>query len=244
LLAEYFVRSKLNVVVDWAMRYGRPSIPKVLADLKSRGCLRILVAPLYPQYSATTTGAVIDRVFESLKTMRDQPALRSVPPYYGDTGYIEALASSVENRLAERSNQPDVLIASFHGLPQTYVEAGDPYYAHCLATTRLLRERLGLDENSLRMSFQSRFGPKKWLRPATDQTLIDLAASGVRKVAVLTPGFAADCLETLEEIAMQNRDLFLARGGLDYNYIPCLNDSPVGIGMLADLIGRELSGWI
>ncbi|MGH8550472.1 MAG: ferrochelatase [Methylococcales bacterium] len=243
-LGEYFNHSNRDVIVDWAMRYGSPSLPEALADLNKRGCRRILVVPLYPQYSATTTASVIDKVFESLKTMRYQPALRILPPYYDHRDYIEALASSVEHYLANSSNKPDVLIASFHGLPQAYVEAGDPYYSHCATTTRLLRERLGVDENFLRMSFQSRFGPEKWLRPYTDETLIDLAVSGVRSVAVVTPGFAADCLETLEEIAMQNRELFLARGGLDYDYIPCLNDSPAGIAMLAAMIGQELSGWI
>ncbi len=243
-LSERFKDPKREVVVDWAMRYGTPSIPQTLETLCHRGCRRILVVPLYPQYSAATTATAIDKVFESLTTMRFQPALRTLPPYFDRAAYIEALSSCVENHLANSSHKPDVLIASFHGLPQACVASGDPYYSHCVATTRLLRERLGADENFLRMSFQSRFGPKKWLRPFTDETLIDLAVSGVRNVAVLTPGFAADCLETLEEIGMQMRELFLARGGRHFDYIPCLNDSPAGIDMLAAMIGQELSGWI
>ncbi|MGR9107605.1 MAG: ferrochelatase [Gammaproteobacteria bacterium] len=244
LLAEELKRSERHVIVDWAMCYGSPSISGTLDDLGARGCSRILVAPLYPQYSATTSAAVIDRVFQSLKKMRRQPAVRTLPPYFNEPVYIETLARAIEAYLACSSNEPEVLIASFHGLPRAYVEAGDPYYRHCQETMDLLRERLGMDERFLRISFQSRFGPKEWLRPYTDETLIELAQSGIRKVAVFTPGFSADCLETLEEIAMQNRDLFLSRGGTEYAYIPCLNDSPEGIAMLAALIERELSGWI
>ncbi|MGH8558035.1 MAG: ferrochelatase [Methylococcales bacterium] len=244
LLGERFKQLNRELIVDWAMRYGRPSIPETLEGLRKRGCRRILVAPLYPQYSATTTGTVIDKVFESLKTMRYQPALRTLAPYYDRAVFIETWVSSVKKHLESSANKPDVLIASYHGLPQANVEAGDPYYRHCAITTHLLREGLGVDENFLRMSFQSRFGPKQWLRPYTDQTLIELANSGIRNVALFTPGFAADCLETLEEIGMRNRDLFLAHGGRSYEYIPCLNDSPEAIEMLATMTEQELSGWL
>ncbi|MCI0653909.1 MAG: ferrochelatase [Methylococcaceae bacterium] len=244
LLGERFKQLNRELIVDWAMRYGRPSIPATLDGLRKRGCRRILVAPLYPHYSATTTATVIDKLNESMQTMRYQPALRTLPPYYDRAVFIETLVSSVKQYLESKANKPDVLIASYHGLPQAYVDAGDPYYSHCAITTRLLREGLRVDERFLRMSFQSRFGPKQWLRPYTDQTLIELANSGIRNVALFTPGFAADCLETLEEIGMQNRDLFLAHGGRSYEYIPCLNDSPEAIEMLVYMIEQELAGWL
>lgn len=243
-LGERFQQLNPQIIVDWAMRYGTPSIADRFAILREQGCTRILVAPLYPQYSATTTATVIDKIFESLRKIRDQPALRTLPPYYEQAGYIEALATSVEKYLDNCATKPDTLLASFHGLPQANIEAGDPYYRHCATTTRLLRERLAMDENFLRMTFQSRFGPAQWLKPSTDQTLIELAQGGIRNVALFTPGFAADCLETLEEIAIRNRELFLARGGRNYDYIPCLNDSPAAIEMLAAMIEQELSGWI
>lgn len=230
--------------VDWAMRYGKPSIPETLNTMRDQGCRRILVAPLYPQYSATTTATVIDKVFEALGSLRFQPALRTLPPYYDDPHYINALVRSLEKAFTRLSSRPEVIIASFHGLPRNYVEAGDPYFCHCAKTTRLLRERLGIDENGLRMAFQSRFGPKEWLRPYTDEMLADLAQSGVRRIAVLAPGFAADCLETLEEIGIRYRELFLARGGLEFHFIPCLNESEEGSSMLGALIERELRGWI
>ncbi len=244
LLGEYFAPKNPEVILAWAMRYGNPSIPETMADLTERGCLRILVAPLYPQYSATTTASVVDKVSESLQAMRYQPALRILPPYYDCSWYINTLATSIEHYLQQTTKRPEVLIASFHGLPEACVEKGDPYYTQCVTTTRLLQERLGADASFLRMSFQSRFGPKKWLRPYTDETVIQLADSGVRDVAILAPGFAADCLETLEELGIQNRERFLARGGLRFDYIPCLNDSPAGMQMLRALIEHELSGWI
>lgn len=237
-------RRNQDINVVWAMRYGNPSIPDTLNGLRKQGCRHILVVPLYPQYSATTTATVTDKVFETLQSVRYQPAVRILPPYHDQPKYIHALALSVEDYLENTVGHPEVLIVSFHGLPKACIEAGDPYYCHCAKTIRLLRERLGVDENFLRLTFQSRFGPKQWLQPYTSETLTDLANSGIRHVAVLTPGFAADCLETLEEIGMQNRDLFLAQGGERFDYIPCLNDSPPGIEMLTDLIEEELSGWI
>jgi ferrochelatase len=233
-----------KIIVQWAMRYGTPSIPDGLGQLRKLGCGRILIAALYPQYSATTTATVHDKVFECLAGLRDQPSVRTLAPYYDHPGYIEALAESVEAYLKSTPERPQVLIASYHGLPMDYVEAGDPYYCHCAKTTRLLRQRLGMDDNLLRMTFQSRIGPKQWLQPYTDQTLAELADSGVRRVGVLTPGFSADCLETLEEIAIQNRALFLERGGECFDYLPCLNASDSGIKLLASLIKTELAGWI
>ncbi len=244
LLGERFGYHDGRLLVGWAMRYGNPSIAEQIGALHKQGCERILIAPLYPQYSATATATVNDRVFETLKTMRWQPALRCLPPYYNHPAYIEAVAQTVEQHLAADEHRPEVILASFHGLPQEYFDKGDPYYCHCAKTTRLLRERLGLDEQQLRMTFQSRFGPKKWLQPYTAKTLKALAREGVRHLAVVMPGFAADCLETLEEMGMQNRDLFLGHGGNRYDVIPCLNDSEIGMHMLHTLVAQELSGWI
>jgi len=233
-----------RIVVSWAMRYGNPSIAEQIAALQTQGCERLLVVPLYPQYSASTTATVNDKVFDVLKTQRWQPALRCLPPYFDHPDYIEAIARSIEQCFAADALRPEMILVSFHGLPQEYFEKGDPYYCHCAKTTRLLRERLGLDERQLRMSFQSRFGPKKWLQPYTDKTLKALAREGVRHIAVVMPGFAADCLETLEEMAIQNRDLFLGQGGERYHVIPCLNDGATGIDMLYKLVTQELAGWI
>lgn len=232
-----------TVTVDWAMRYGQPSIPDRLTALKDAGAERILVFPLYPQYSATTTATVVDKVADTLRGMRWQPTLRFVPPYHDDPAYIGALAGSVQDaRLAQGSDT--VLLASFHGLPQAYFDKGDPYHCHCHKTARLLRERLGLDGEQLRLSFQSRFGPKAWLQPYTDATLEELAQAGRTSVAVLTPGFAADCVETLEEIAIEGRAIFEEAGGKDFTMIPCLNDSDRHVDMLEEITRRELSGWL
>ncbi len=232
-----------GVVVDWAMRYGHPSIEGRLADLIARGCDRILVVPLYPQYCAATTATVCDDVFRALMRMRYQPSIRIAPPYYADPDYIEALATSASEALAGLEFKPEVILASFHGVPQEYVDKGDPYAAHCMETMRLLRRRLALDESKLQMTFQSRFGRAQWLEPATDQTVRRLAASGVKRIAVLTPGFAADCLETLEEIAVENADIFREHGGESFAAIPCLNDSPAGMRVITALVRRELAGW-
>ncbi len=231
------------VHVDWAMRYGTPSISSRLQALKDSGFDRILLAPLYPQYCAATTATVQDKAFQSLMAMRWQPALRTLPPYYDNPAYIAALAGSVRTHLAAMSWQPEVVLASFHGIPQSYFDKGDPYHCHCMKTTRLLREALGWDKERLRTTFQSRFGPAAWLQPYTDKTLEALGQQGVKRIAVLTPGFAADCLETLEEIAVQGEEQFHAAGGRDYTAIPCLNDSPGGIAMLEALLKQELSGW-
>jgi ferrochelatase len=242
LSAALALRGK-GVVVDWAMRYGNPSIRSRLTALAGQGCERILVVPLYPQYAAATSATVCDEVFRALMTMRWQPALRVAPPYFDEPAYIEAVAASLEAHLRTLAFAPDVIIASFHGIPQSYFDKGDPYYCHCAKTTRLLRERLGLDERKLVMTFQSRFGRAEWLKPYTDMTVKKLAAQGVKNLAVITPGFAADCLETLEEIAGENAEYFRHAGGEKFAAIPCLNDSEPGMRVIETVALRELQGW-
>jgi protoporphyrin/coproporphyrin ferrochelatase len=233
-----------RITVEWAMRYGNPSIASRLGALKDRGCDRILIVPLYPQYAAATTATVCDKVFAALMTLRAQPTIRVAPPYYDDPVYIDALATSLKDTLARLSFAPDVILASFHGMPEEYVEKGDPYRTQCTATARLLRERLGLDESRFMLTFQSRFGTAEWLKPYTDETVKLLAQRGVKRLAVVTPGFAADCLETLEEIAVENAGIFRDNGGEDFAAIPCLNDSPAGMEVIRQLVLRELKGWI
>lgn len=230
-----------NVYVDWAMRYGNPSVASRLQAMKDAGCERILVAPLYPQYSGATTASVHDAVFDAIKAMRWQPAIRMLPPYHDDDAYIAALKSSVETGLAALDFEPDAVIASFHGMPKRTLELGDPYHCHCQKTARLLSEAMGRD---LTIAFQSRFGPAKWLEPATDLTLEKLAQEGKTKVAIFAPGFSSDCLETHEELAIRGKEDFEAAGGERFAYIPCLNDSDVGINLLDNLVRRELAGWI
>lgn len=229
-----------GVTVDWAMRYGNPAIGDRLRALKEAGCERILLAPLYPQYCAATTATANDKAFAALAAMRWQPALRTLPPYHDDPAYIDALATSIAAQVAALDFEPDTILASFHGMPQRTLELGDPYHCHCRKTARLLGERLG---RPLTVAFQSRFGRAKWLEPATDTTLEALPAQGVRKVAIVAPGFSADCLETLEELAIRGRESFVAAGGTHFAYLPCLNDTPVGIDMLRTILGRELEGW-
>jgi ferrochelatase len=233
-----------HVVVDWAMRYGNPSIRSRLDALTAQGCDRLLVVPLYPQYSAATSATVGDEVFRVLAGMRAQPTLRITPPYYDDPGYIEALAVSINAHLATLPFQPELIVASFHGMPQSYVDKGDPYQAQCSATTEALRKRLGLDASKLLLTFQSRFGYDEWLKPYTDKTVQQLAKDGVRRIAVVTPGFSADCLETLEEIAQENAEIFKHNGGEQFAAIPCLNDSDAGMDVIRQLVLRELQGWI
>jgi ferrochelatase len=233
-----------RLVVDWAMRYGNPSIASRLDALARQGCDRILLVPLYPQYAAATSATVCDEAFRALLRMRWQPAIRVAPPYYDDPVYIEAVASSIEAELAKLPFKADLILASFHGLPEEYFKKGDPYPNHCAETTRLLRKRLGLDEERLMMTFQSRFGRAEWLKPYTDETVKSLAQRGVKNLAVVTPGFSADCLETLEEIAVENGHIFTSNGGANFAAIPCLNDSDAGISVLNALVTRELKGWI
>lgn len=229
------------VTVDYAMRYGRPAIGDRLRALKEAGCERILVAPLYPQYCAATTATANDKAFAALAQMRWQPALRTLPPYHDDPAYIDALATNVREQLAALDFAPDAVLASFHGMPQRTLELGDPYHCHCRKTARLLSEALGRE---LTVTFQSRFGRAKWLEPATDKVLEALPAKGARKVAIVAPGFSADCLETLEELAIRGKESFVEAGGTHFAYLPCLNDTPAGIVMLRGLLARELAGWI
>ena len=233
-----------RLLVDWAMRYGNPSIASRLEAMQAAGCDRILILPLYPQYAAATTATVCDKVFDSLATMRWQPALRVAPAYFDEPVYIDALAASLEAALAKLSFKPEVILASFHGMPEEYLRKGDPYHCQCAKTARLLRERLKLDEGKLMLTFQSRFGPAEWLKPYTDATVKSLAERGVNSIAVITPGFAADCLETLEEIAMENAEIFKAAGGENFAAIPCLNDSTEGMAVIRDVVLRELKGWV
>ena len=232
------------VIVDWAMRYGHPSIPSRLTFLHRQGCERILLFALYPQYSATTTASVHDQAMKTCLTMRWQPALRMVPPFYDDPLYIQALQESFAAFLETLAWSPEVLLVSFHGLPRAYLEKGDPYHCHCQKTARLLQDSLKMTADTFQISFQSRFGPQVWLQPYTDETIHSLAQRGVKKLVVMTPGFISDCLETLEEIALQGREIFLNNGGTHYATVPCLNDSPRSITLLEQIIGRELSGWI
>ncbi|MFH1345834.1 MAG: ferrochelatase [Pseudomonadota bacterium] len=233
-----------HVVVDWAMRYGNPSIASRIAALTAQGCDRLLVVPLYPQYSAATSATVCDEVFRVLAGMRAQPTLRITPPYYVDAEYIEALAVSIDAHLKTLPFQPELILASFHGMPQKYIDKGDPYQAQCAATMDALRQRMGLDASKLMLTFQSRFGFDEWLQPYTDKTIEQLAKDGVRRIAVVTPGFSADCLETLEEIAQENAEIFRHNGGEQFSAIPCLNDSDPGMDVIRQLVLRELQGWI
>jgi len=231
-----------TVRVALAMRYGEPSVAQAITQLQREGVRRLLVLPLYPQYSATSSGSVIDAVADALKQLRWPPELRMINDYHDDPGHIEALATSIEQWWASHG-RGDRLLLSFHGIPERYVRLGDPYADQCRRTAALLRQRLGLAEHEMVMSFQSRVGREPWLQPYTDATVRQLAADGVKKLDVACPGFAVDCLETLEEIGMQNRDFFLEAGGQELRYIPALNDGAGQVDSLAALVRRHLSGW-
>lgn len=233
-----------NVIVDWAMRYGNPSIRSRIEALQDQGCDRIVAFPLYPQYSATTTATVNDKVFEALSSMRFMPSVRTVPAYHDEPVYIEALARSIEQHLAELDFEPERVIASYHGIPQSYFMRGDPYHCHCHKTSRLLEQRLGWKKGRLMTCFQSRFGPEEWLQPYTDKTLEELPGQGIKKVATFNPGFVSDCLETLEEIAGEGEEIFHEAGGTHYTHVPCLNDSVEGMSVIETLVRRELQGWV
>ena len=230
-----------GVTVDWAMRYGTPAIADRLAALTEQGHERILIAPLYPQYCGATTASALDAVGAALRGMRRQPAIRLLPPYHADPRYIAALRAQMETQLAALPFQPERIVASFHGMPQRTRVLGDPYHDQCRETARLLGAALGRD---VMVTFQSRFGRAKWLEPATDATLAALPGEGVQSVAVVTPGFSADCLETLEEIALRGRDTFLAAGGRNFAFLPCLNAEAQAIQLYDALLGRELAGWV
>ncbi|ASV84725.1 ferrochelatase [Ochrobactrum quorumnocens] len=233
-----------NVIVEWAMRYGQPSIEEVTDRLLKQGCERIVMFPLYPQYSATTTATVNDKFFEVLMKKRFMPAVRTIPSYEVEPVYIEALAQSIEKHLATLDFKPEVILASYHGIPKSYSDKGDPYRAQCLETSRLLRARLGMDDKQFRSTFQSRFGPEEWLQPYTDETLEELAKQGVKSVAVLNPGFVVDCLETVDEIGHEAAEAFHEAGGENFSHIPCLNDSVEGMKVIETLVRRELQGWV
>jgi ferrochelatase len=233
-----------KVTVDWAMRYGHPAIRSRILALRAAGCDRLLVVPLYPQYAAATTATVCDKVFELLKELRWQPSLRVAAPYYDDPAYIGAVAQSIRTGLAQMDFEPEVILASFHGTPHDQLILGDPYYCHCVKTARLLREALGLPAEKFVLTFQSRFGGGEWLKPYTDATVKQLAQSGVKRLAIVTPGFAADCLETIEEIGVENAHYFHAGGGEKFARIPCLNDSEAGLAVIQAIVARELGGWV
>jgi ferrochelatase len=231
------------VIVDYALRYGAPSIASRIEALMAQGCARIVLLPLYPQYAASTTASVADDAFHALEKMRRQPALRIGAPYYDDPAYIDALAANIRRELSALTFTPDVIVCSFHGLPQAQVDRGDPYRDQCETTWRLLRAALDLPEEKLRLSFQSRFGPAKWIMPYTSDMVGELATNGVKNIAIVAPGFSADCLETIEELGVEIRDLFVEKGGVNFARLPCLNDSPEGMSLLETLARRELAGW-
>ena len=243
-LDEMMDKLDKRIRVDWAMRYGNPSIASRLEALVAQSCERILIVPLYPQYAAPTTATVCDEVFRALTRMRFQPTIRVAAPYFAESAYIDALAASINAALAKLAYKPDAIIASFHGMPEDYVAKGDPYLQQCTETTVLLRKKLKLDDERLIMTFQSRFGTAEWIKPYTDATVKSLAERGMKNIAVVTPGFSADCLETLEEIAMENADIFRQAGGENFATIPCLNDTPGGMAVIRDVVTRELKGWI
>jgi ferrochelatase len=233
-----------RIVVDWAMRYANPSTASRLQWLQAQGCDRVLLVPLYPQYAAATSATACDEAFRVLMTMRWQPAVRVAPAWHDDPVYIEALANSIRGHLAGLDYVPDVLLASFHGMPQTYLEQGDPYHCQCMKTSRLLREKLGIPVERWVTSFQSRFGNDPWLQPYTDATIARLAKSGTRSLAVIAPGFSADCLETLEELEVENRAYFMNNGGNSFTYIPAMNDGEEGMRVIEHVVRRELAGWL
>jgi protoporphyrin/coproporphyrin ferrochelatase len=233
-----------NVVVDWAMRYANPTTESRIQALQAQGCEKILLVPLYPHYAAATTGTACDQAFRALMKMRWQPAVRVAPQYCDDPVFIDALAQSIETHLQGLSWKPDGLVATFHGMPQKYLEKGDPYHCQCMKTSRLLRERLGWAKDTWHTTFQSRFGNDPWLQPYTDKTVEALAKSGVKKLVMIAPGFSADCLETLEELDVENREIFEHNGGEEFSYIPALNASDGGLRVIEGIVRRELGGWI
>ena len=242
-LAAVFA-SDPRVDVDWAMRYANPTTDSRIRALKERGCDRILLVPLYPQYAAATTATACDQAFRTLMDMRWQPAVRVAPSYHDDPDYIEAVADTMRRQLAELDFEPERIIATFHGMPQEYLVKGDPYHCQCQKTSRLLRAKLGWPEDRWLTTFQSRFGHDPWLQPYTDETVKQLAADGIKRLALVSPGFSADCLETLEELDGENRHYFEDGGGEKYAYLPALNDSPEGIKVIEAVVRRELQGWL
>jgi len=233
-----------RIVVDWAMRYGNPAVKPAIEGLLAQGCDRILLVPLYPQYSAATSATACDQAFRALMDMRWQPTVRVSPPYHDDPAYIDALVTSMKRDLAKLDFEPEVVLVSFHGVPKSYLLKGDPYHCQCVKTWRLMREAMGWPAERFRMSFQSRFGNEEWLKPYTDETVESLAKSGIKRMAIVAPGFSADCLETLEELDGENREIFEHNGGEQFAYLPCLNDSKEGIDVIQAIVERELKGWL
>ena len=233
-----------KVMVDFCMRYGNPSTDSKVRAMVAAGCDRILFVPLYPQYAGATSATANDQFFRALMAEAWQPAARTLPAYYDHPAYIDALAGSVERAYAAMETRPDVLVASYHGMPERYLMQGDPYHCQCQKVTRLLREKLGWDKDSIVTSFQSKFGPEEWLKPYTVEEVARLAEAGKKRIAVIAPAFSADCIETLEEINEEIRDAFIEAGGEGFTYIPCLNDDDAHIAALAQVIDENLGGWV
>lgn len=233
-----------NVVVDFCMRYGNPSTKSKVRAMVEAGCTKILFCPLYPQYAAATTATANDQFFRALMEERWQPASRTLPPYFDTPAYVDALAQSVQRAYDQAEVQPDILVCSYHGLPFRYLTEGDPYHCHCVKTTRLLKERLGWDDDNITTTFQSRFGPEEWLQPYTVEEVAELAKRGKKRIAVIAPAFSADCIETLEEINEEIRESFEEAGGESFQYIPCLNDDDAHIAALVTQIETNLMGWL
>ena len=244
----FFTRNQANklkkkignekVIIDFAMRYGNPSIRSKLNQLKNDGCENIVILPLYPQYAAATTATVCDEVYRSLMKMRWQPSLQIIPHYESEPQYIKALTNSIEKKIKEISWKPDLIISSYHGIPKSYFDKGDPYHCYCHKTTRLIKEKFNKVE--IQLTFQSRFGPQEWLTPYTDKTLESLPSKGIKNLLVICPGFASDCVETLEEINIQGRESFLKNGGVNFDLIPCLNDNSDHIDLFEKLVSKYL----
>ena len=241
-LQELFKHDK-QIIIEHAMRYGKPEIDKTLYKMKENGCTKIVLMPLYPQYAASTSATVKDEVFKWLLEQRWQPDIRTIPLWFDDSNYIKALSNTIKDNLKNKI-KPDMLLISFHGIPKRYFMSGDPYHCHCIKTARLLREELKWPEDKILVTFQSRFGPEPWLQPYTDKTIIDLAKNGIKNIAVVAPGFISDCLETLEELNVEARELFIENGGQHFEYIPCLNDNKHSIKLLNQIIKTNLLGWV
>ena len=233
-----------KLIVDWAMRYGKPSIAERLQALKTQGCDKIVLMPLYPQYSAATTATALDKAYEALQKMRWQPAIRTVPPYFDEPAYVDAIAQSLKAHLASLDWKPDRILIAFHGLPREYLDKGDPYHCHCQKTARLIREKLKLSPDYAQIVFQSRFGNAEWLKPYAQDTVEGLPAEGVKNLVMISPGFSSDCVETLEELAIGLHETFEEHGGEKFSVVPCLNDSKAAITLLESLAKNEIQGWL
>ena len=232
-----------ELIVDWAMRYGKPAMGDKLQEMKDKGCERILLFPLYPQYSAATTATALDKAYEQFQKMRWQPAVRTVPPYYDSPAYTKAIASSLKTYMKKLKWKPDRILIAFHGLPREYLDKGDPYHCHCQKSARLIRKELGLSEDYAQIVFQSRFGKAEWLKPYAQETVEGLPRAGVKNLLIISPGFSSDCVETLEELSIGLKETFEEHGGQNFAVVPCLNASAPSISMLAEIARNELQGW-